>query len=65
MLKRRYPSPLWFLLPIFLGIIGGLIGYFVFRKKDRQSAHVLLMMGVVVMVISIVAGSFLLGSVIK
>jgi RsiW-degrading membrane proteinase PrsW (M82 family) len=28
----------WYLLPIFLGIIGGIIAYFAIRKDDRPKA---------------------------
>ena len=34
--KRR--SNWWYLLPIFLGIIGGIIAYFALRNDDRQKA---------------------------
>ena len=34
--KRR--SNWWYLLPIFLGIIGGIIAYFAIRKDDRPKA---------------------------
>ena len=34
--KQR--SNWWYLLPIFLGIIGGIIAYFALRKDDHQKA---------------------------
>jgi len=35
---ERQRSNWWYLLPIFLGIIGGIIAYFVLRNDDRQKA---------------------------
>ena len=35
---ERQRSNWWYLLPIFLGIIGGIIGYFALRNDDRQKA---------------------------
>lgn len=32
-------SAWWYLLPILLGIIGGIIGYFVLRRDDPQKAR--------------------------
>ena len=35
---ERERSNWWYLLPIFLGIIGGIIGYFALRNDDREKA---------------------------
>ena len=35
---ERQRSNWWYLLPIFLGIIGAIIAYFALRKDDRQKA---------------------------
>jgi len=33
---ERQRSNWWYLLPIFLGIIGGIIAYFALRNDDRE-----------------------------
>jgi uncharacterized membrane protein len=43
----------WFLLPIFIGIIGGVIAYFVLRHDDPRKAKNCLYLGLVLMIISI------------
>ena len=50
--KRR--SNFWFLLPIFLGLIGGIIAYFVLRHDDPQKAKNCLYLGIILAVIGIV-----------
>jgi len=35
---ERPRSDFWFLLPIFLGVIGGIIAYFVLRQDDPKKA---------------------------
>ena len=35
----------WFLLPIFLGIVGGLISYFILRRSDEAMAKDCLRIG--------------------
>jgi len=44
-------SRLWFLLPFFFGIFGGIVGYFAVRKKDRETAEELLIFGVAVWIL--------------
>ena len=56
--KRR--SGWWFLLPIFLNIVGGVIAYFVLRHDDPQKAKNCLLLGIVLFVIQIGVG-YLLG----
>lgn len=50
--KRR--SRWWYLLPIFFGIIGGVIGYFVVRNDDPPLAKGLLYVGIIMLIINIV-----------
>ena len=38
MYPEKPRSNWWYLLPIFLGIIGGIIAYFAIRKDDRPKA---------------------------
>lgn len=47
-------SNTWYLLPIFLGIIGGIIAYFVLRNSDSRKARNCLIVGIVVLVLGIV-----------
>ena len=44
---ERPRSNWWYLLPIFLGIIGGVIAYFALRKDDRQKAKKCLYLGLI------------------
>ncbi len=55
--KRR--SGWWFLLPIFLNIVGGVIAYFVLRHDDPQKAKNCLLLGIVLFVIQIGIGYIL------
>ena len=50
--KRR--SNVWFLLPIFFGIFGGLVAFFVLRHDDRPKARNCLYLGIVLMVVGII-----------
>lgn len=50
----KRPSKAWYLLPIFLSIIGGLIMYFVLRNEDRKMARNGLILGVILTVAGIV-----------
>ncbi len=44
----------WFLLPILLGLIGGVIAYFVLRHDDPKKAKNCLYLGITLAVIGIV-----------
>ena len=50
--KRR--SNLWFLLPIFLGLIGGIIAYFILRNDDPKKAKNCLYLAIVLAAIGII-----------
>ena len=50
--KQR--SNAWFLLPIFLGLIGGIIAFFILRSDDPKKARNCLYLGIVMMVIGII-----------
>lgn len=50
--KRR--SGVWYLLPIFLSIIGGVIAYFVIKEDDTKKAKNCLYLGITLTVIPIV-----------
>ena len=46
-------SKAWYLLPIFLGIIGGIIGFFVLRRDSPKMARNCLIIGIIILVIGI------------
>ncbi len=54
MYPEKPRSNWWFLLPIFLGIIGGVIAYFVLRHDDPRKAKNCLYLGIAMAVIGIV-----------
>ena len=49
--KRPY---LWYLLPLFLGIVGGVIAYLIIKKNEPQTGKYCLIIGGVVTVVGIV-----------
>ena len=44
---ERQRSNWWYLLPIFLGIIGAIIAYFALRNDDRKKAKKCLYLGLI------------------
>ena len=54
--KRR--SNAWFLLPIFFGIIGGIIAFFVLRQDDPNKAKSCLYLGIALMIVGIILNIF-------
>jgi len=54
-------SGLWYILPIFIGIIGGVIAYFVIKDDDPSKAKNCLYLGIVLLAIDIIAGLFWMG----
>ena len=57
-MRISYPektrSNAWFLLPIFFGMIGGIIAYFILRKDDPRKARNCLYVGIVFMLMGII-----------
>ena len=51
---ERPRSNLWFLLPIFFGIIGGIIAYFILRNDDPKKAKNCLYLGIALMISGLV-----------
>ncbi len=47
----------WFLLPIFMAIIGGVIAYFVLRHDDPKKAKNCLYLGIILTVVGIVSNA--------
>jgi len=50
---ERQRSNWWYLLPIFLGIIGAIIAYFALRNDDQQKAKKCLYLGLILGAIGI------------
>ena len=57
--SERQRSNWWYLLPIFLGIIGGIIAYFALRNDDRQKAKKCLYLGLILLAVGIIIDVFL------
>jgi len=51
-------SNAWFLLPIFFGMIGGIIAFFILRKDDPRKARNCLYVGIVFMIMGIILNIF-------
>jgi uncharacterized membrane protein YeaQ/YmgE (transglycosylase-associated protein family) len=47
-------SNMWYLLPIFVGLIGGIIAYWILRHDDPKKAKNCLYIGIVLAIIGIV-----------
>ena len=54
MYPEKPRSNIWFLLPIFLGLIGGVIAYFILRNDDPKKAKNCLYLGIVLAIIGII-----------
>jgi cytochrome bd-type quinol oxidase subunit 1 len=55
--KQR--SNAWFLLPIFFGIIGGIIAFFILRNDDPRKARNCLYLGLAFMIFGILLNIFI------
>ena len=53
MYPEKTRSNFWFLLPIFLGLIGGIIAYFVLRQDDSKKAKNCLYLGIILAIIGL------------
>ena len=60
---ERPRSNAWFLLPIFLGLIGGIIAFFILRNDDPKKARNCLYLGIVLMIIGIILNLIIASSV--
>jgi type II secretory pathway component PulF len=52
---ERTRSLWWVLLPIFLGIFGGIIGYFILKNDDHKLAKFCLHLSIVLTLIQIIS----------
>ena len=50
-LHEKTPSKAWYLLPIFFGLIGGLIMFFVLKDEDRRMAKKGAVVGIILTVV--------------
>jgi len=60
-MEIRKRSSLWFLLPIFFNIIGGIIAYFIIKDDDPSKAKNCLWLGIILSAISIFLIPLLIG----
>ena len=56
-------SNAWFLLPIFFGLIGGIIAFFILRQSDSHKARNCLYLGIVFMIIGVILNILIAASV--
>jgi uncharacterized membrane protein len=54
MYPEKIRSRAWYLVPIFFGLIGGIIAYFAIRKDDPQKAKKCLWVGIILTMINII-----------
>lgn len=47
-------SNAWYLLPVFVGLIGGIIAYWVLRRDDPTKAKKCLYLGIVLAIVGII-----------
>jgi hypothetical protein len=59
MSESQTRSKAWYVLPVFMGIIGGLIAYFVVKNDDPKLGKNCLVVGIVVLVINLSVGFFM------
>jgi hypothetical protein len=53
-IERKNPSKAWYLLPIFLGILGGLAMYFIIKDDNRQMAKNGLILSIILTFVGII-----------
>ncbi len=53
-LDKSNDTPAWYLLPIFLGFVGGIIMFFVLRKKNFRMAKIGAVLGIIMTFVPII-----------
>ena len=48
------PSSAWYLVPLFLALLGGLLGYIALKDEDKKMADTLLYIGIFMTILGIV-----------
>ena len=54
MYSEKIRSRWWYLVPIFFGLIGGIIAYFAIRRDDPEKAKKCLWVGIILTAINII-----------
>ena len=54
MYPEKIRSRAWYLVPIFFGLIGGIIAYFAIRRDDHQKAKKCLWVGIILTAINVI-----------
>ena len=54
MYSEKIRSRAWYLVPIFFGLIGGIIAYFAIRRDDPQKAKNCLWVGIILTAINVI-----------
>ena len=54
MYPEKIRSRWWYLVPIFFGLIGGIIAYFAIRRDDPEKAKKCLWVGIILTAINII-----------
>jgi hypothetical protein len=57
--QEKQRSKAWFLLPIFFGVIGRIIAFFILRYEDPRKAKNCLFLGLALMIIGIIFNIFI------
>ena len=60
MYSEKTRSRAWYLVPIFFGLIGGIIAYFAIRKDDPEKEKKCLWVGIILSAINIIVNISLL-----
>ena len=61
--SEKSRSNAWYLLPIFFGIIGGVIAFFIIRGDDPRKARNCLYLGIILMFIGIIFNIIIASSI--
>lgn len=61
--SEKQRSNAWFLLPFFLGLIGGIIAFLILRHDDPKKAKKCLFLGIVMMIAGIIFNILIYSSV--
>ena len=62
MQPEKERSNWWYLVPIFLGLIGGIVAYFALRNDDHRKAKNCLFLGIILGVMGIIVNLLFLTS---
>ena len=54
MYPEKIRSRWWYLVPVFFGLIGGIIAYFAIRRDDPQKAKKCLWVGIILTAINVI-----------